>query len=477
MSPTDAGAAPTAHSGRALEMVPARYVATGVGRFDGNPFIEAMPPIEQTKRDFLTMLSHYPPQPTAATRRAGEVVRIMELSTLGDIVIPFPEYQKAGIALATIMRDTYVARNPLTVVDRQRRHALVAQGADGLPFPADWKSSAKGHFMMAVSGMGKTTFAQAFLLRYPQVIRHTQYQSSELRCCQIVYLMLRVPHDATLKSLCVQFFDEIDRLLGTTYARQARSLRQIAPMVQLMNQVATAVSLGFLVVDELQNLRSARGGHAEFVLNLFSEIIERLGISLLVLATPAVQSVIEGSVRNARKLASYGETVLRPMQKDDPQWDVFCETYWDYSFVKKKGALDKKVRDAWHAASAGNSAFAALAFMLSQRNEIGGREVVDATAFERTMATDMAFLQPAITAMRSRDPRKLRAFDDLLFSPKYQALRKLLGVEEAFACRQNQEEFDDVNAGPSARPPKANRRSATGVPREVDLPPEDPLAH
>lgn len=461
------------------EIIPAKYRETGVERFTDNPFIEALPPIEKTKTHFLTALSNYPPKPTLSSRRSGEVVRIMELSTLNDIVYPFPEYQKAGIALATIMRDTYVARNPNTAIDRQRRHALATEGVHGMPFPANWKSSAKGHFMMAVSGMGKTTFAQAFLLRYPQVIQHTQYKNQPMHCVQVVYLMLRVPHDATLKSLCIQFFEEIDRLLNTNYARQARSVGQIAPMVQLMNQVATAVSLGFLVVDEVQNLRNARSGNAEFMLNLFSEIIERLGISLLILATPAVQVVVEKSVRNARKMASYGETVLKPMQKNDPQWEDFCDTYWDYTYVKNKGALNKSVRDAWHEVSAGNTAFAALAFTLAQRNEIGGREIVDATAFARTAATDMAFLQPAIAALRSGDPNKLRAFDDLLFSPKYQALRKSLGAKEVAPPNSSVNEFDDALNG-EAESRKDSPREKRSVKKKFvfddDLPMEDPLS-
>lgn len=456
--------------------IQAQYTPTGVGRFTGNPFIEALPALEHTKSEFLTGLSNYPPQPTSATRKQGEVVRVMELSTLNDIVIPFPEYQKAGLALATIMRETYVSRNPLTALDRQRRHALATQGADGLPFPSNWKSTAKGHFMMAHSGMGKTTFAQAFLLRYPQVITHADYQEQHLRCHQVVYLMLRMPHDATLKSLCLQFFEEIDRLLGTDYTRQAKSIRQIAPMVQLMNQVATAVSLGFLVVDEVQNLKSARSGNADFVLNLFSEIIERLGISLLVLATPAVQSVIEGSVRNARKLASYGETVLRPMRRGDSQWADYCEVFWDYTYVKQKGKLDKSVLDTWHDVSAGNTAFASLAFMLTQRNEIGGREVVDATALARTAATDMAFLQPAVAALRSGDPKQLRTFDDLLFSPKYRALRLLMGSNDVEPLSEPREEFDDMDAQPTPQafksaPVKTKRAPVT----PMILPSEDPL--
>lgn len=465
-----------------IEVVPAAYVNTHVSRFAGNPFIEALPPIEQTKVEFLTLLSHYPATPTAETRKAGEIVRIMELSTVNDIVFPFPEYQKAGIALATMMRDTYVARNPLTITDRQRRHALATGSSDGMPLPANWKSSAKGHLMLAVSGMGKTTFASAYLLRYPQVIAHTSYKNTPLKCHQVVYVVLRVPHDATLKSLCIQFFDEIDRLLGTSYARQAYATRNIGPMVELMNKVATAVSLGFMVVDEVQNLRSARSQNADFVLNLFSEIIERLGISLLALATPAVQAVIEGSVRNARKLASYGETVLSPMARNGGLWEQFCETYWDYTFVKKKARLTKEILDAWHAASAGNTAFAALSFGLAQRNEIGGREVIDAAAFERTAATDMAFLQPAIAALRSNKPEKLQAFDDLLFSPKYRALRKLLGAnDDPIKRATNAAEFDDYSPpnethAPKPRRTRTHKQVSPKLPSEIDLPNEDPLA-
>ena len=241
-----------------VEIFPAVYHDTGVSRFAGNPFIEAMPPLEQSKSDFLTNLAHYPAKPSATLRRSSEVVRLMELSTINDIVYPFPEYQKAGFTLAKMARDTYVARHPLTTMDRQRRHAIATTGTNGLPMPADWKPSAKGYFMMSVSGQGKTTFAAAALLRYKQVICHSNYHGADLKCHQVVYVLLRVPHDATLKSLCLQFFNEIDRLLGTDYSRKAAALRNIAPMVDLMNKVATAVSLGFIVVDEVQNLRSAR---------------------------------------------------------------------------------------------------------------------------------------------------------------------------------------------------------------------------
>ena len=461
------------------EYVQAKYSDVEVSRYSGNPFIEALPPMEQSKVNILLSFIYDPDISIAEIRKKGDMDRVMELSTLDSVVFPFPEYQNAAIALSVNIRDAYVARNPITTIDRQRRHALAANSGDGLPLPLNWKSSAKGHFLMAVSGMGKTTFLNSFLIRYPQVIEHSKYHDEPLICRQLVYLVLRIPHDATLKSLCIQFFDEVDRLLHTNYARQARAFRQIAVMVQLMNEVATAVSLGFLAFDEVQNLKSARGGNAEYVLNLFSEIIERLGISIVVIATPAVQSVLESSVRNIRKIASSGETFLRPMQRNDALWEEFCDTYWKYSFVRNKGALTKQVRNAWHDASGGNTACAALAFKLSQRHEIGGREIIDVASFERTAAKEMASLQPAIAALRSGDPNKLRMYDDLLFSSRYPDLRRQAGAIESAPSAMASEEFDDVEDVAKERPKRNSRKAAKSSAHSYgafDPPREDPLS-
>jgi len=90
----------------------------------------------------------------------------------------------------------------------------------------------------------------------------------------------------------------------------------------------------------------------------------------------------------------------------------------------------------------------------------------------------MAFLQPAIAALRSNDPRKLRAFDDLIFSPRYRALRRLLGAKDEQPVNGMGEEFDDIAASPSPAPAVAKRARKTAAPSAgpVQLPGEDPLA-
>ncbi len=212
------------------------------------------------------------------------------------------------------------------------------------------------------------------------------------------------------------------------------------------------------------------------MLNVFSEIIEGLGISLLVLATPAVQTVLEKNVRNVRKITSSGMTVIEPMKKDDGQWDLFCDRCWGYTFLKNKPALSKSIRDAWFGASAGNTAFVILAFMLSQRSEIGGCETLDAAAFERTAAKEMAFLQPANAALRSGKPGDLQQFDDLLFDDRFIELRRLLGlVEEPPSLTRDG--FDgEHDRGRDKRSTAKSLRPPADWHGNENLPTEDPLA-
>lgn len=468
---------------KSVTRVPAKYAKTGVRRYDGNPFIEALPQLPETRESFLLQLSNYPDKPTRTLRASSEVIRIMELSTLSDIVYPFPEYEKCAIDLARILRESYVSRNPLTAIDIQRRHALASTFDDGLPFPSDWKSSAQGHCMLGITGMGKSTFCNAFFLRYPQVIDHTAYKGKPFCASQVVYIILSVPHDATLKSLCIQFFKEVDRVLGEDlYTKSALNLNTIALMVQLMHHVATTISLAMVVIDDVQHLRTAIGSNAEYMLNLFSEIMERLGIALFLMATPAVDDVLVNVVRNTRKSISSGCSILMPMQKNSEQWVDFCDTHWAYTYTKDKRRISQDTRDAWYEASAGDTAFAALAFLLTQRNAIGGVEVVDAEGFRRTAATDMAILRPAIAALKGRKIKDLARFDDLFFGKKFRDLMRTLKTDTSEDLNTDNwtraDEFDDipgasVNASKSSA--KSEKKAASETSGVREFPIENPL--
>lgn len=426
-------------------VVTANYRDPGVSIYRGNPFIEALPPIKPTKDAFLKTIKNYPDKPKVKDLKKGEVLRILELANLNQIVHPFPEYSDLEISISSLIRESYHARNPIKAVDMQRRHAIAAGGTDGVPFPADWKSSGKGFLITGLSGMGKTTYIDASLLHYPQVIEHTKYGDHSLKCKQVVWLKVRIPHDGTLKGFCIHFFNAVDCLLGTTYQRQALTIGGIAPMTSLMRQVASSISLGVLFVDELQNLRHARGGQSDFMLNLFGELCEQLGTGVVLVGTPAVQELFEGSVRNVRKICSAGSKTIARMKKDDIQWNDFCKMLWDYQWVKHKQPLTDEIRNVWYEYTQGITAFAVLLFGIAQRRAIGGNEAINTDVMSLVAHRDMAFLQPALKALASNNPELMMKFDDLIFSAEYSKLQRLLGMPSSInEVEYVPDEFDEI---------------------------------
>lgn len=426
-------------------LIKANYRDPGVSHYRGNPFIEALPPLKATKEAFIKHIKNYPARPKAADRKKGEILRILELANLNQIVHPLPEYSDLEIAISGLIRESYYARNPIIANDMQRRHAIAAGGKDGVPFPANWKSSGKGFLITGLSGMGKTTYIDASLLQYPQVIEHIQYKEYPLKCRQVVWLKVRIPSDGTLRGFCIHFFQEVDVALGTNYRRQALSIGGMSAMTSLMRQVATAISLGVLFIDELQNLRMLQSGDSDAVLGFFGSLCEDLGTGLVMVGTPAVEELFTGSIRNIRKICSAGSQTIERMKKDDLQWALFCEVLWEYQWVKNKQPLTQEIMDVWYRYTQGITAFAVLFFALAQRRAIGNSEEINASVMSLVAHQDMAFLQPALTALASNDPKRMESFDDLVFSREFKKLEKLMGkATYRGRDRDDNDEFEEI---------------------------------
>lgn len=469
----------------------ATYVKSTVPSYRGHPLIEALgnpPPPEK----FPKLFSHTPKSPKLSERRGDIWARLVAVDKLKNVILPLDEYKFGATALWMILRNAYEPRNPLRDEDERRLVAIAnATTLEELKLPAGWKSGGQGHLVISSTGTGKTTFIDAFLLRLCQVIRHTEYDGRPLRRIQVVWIKISIPPDGSLKALCLTFFAEVDRLLGSNYLRQAYGLETVPKMTMLMGRVATAISLGMLVIDELQNLKITQTANAVFVLNLLVELIERIGISVVTVATPVINKILQDKTRDTRKLVDGGTTYFPIMSASSSEWDYFCEMMWEYIYTNPnaQGPLTPEIKDAWHEASGGNSAFAALAFRRAQHYAILEGDVgVDITQFELVLNRDLAALKPAIDALVGGDEGKILEFEDLLFSgsEKQKALADMLvphrinigglahtpsrpeagdnthgtGNEDDQSSSDDDAEFDDVQAAEDALAAKEQEREA-----------------
>lgn len=462
------------------QQIDAEYKPYPGSRFRNNKLVEALPIWSGSKDDLLLDLGHEPRKPDAKTRRLSELIRLDELGTIGDILYGRPAYREAASTILTNLKEAYAWRDITSADDLRRRHQIAAATADQLgsldhaselsdatKFRLGWRRTAPGYGLFGATGTGKTTLLNALMQTLAVVIRHNiTVKGVAVKVVQVPAIRVQVPFDATLRTFCVRFFEQVDFALEQDiYGPQARRHKTIGAMVLELFKVCSAINLGMLIIDDFQNLRAARGQNVVIALNLFSLLMEIAGVALVTAATPAAGVLIESNSRNLRKLTSGGAQVLGMMAPASAELTEFQNVHAPYQYTKHVAKLDDRLRAAWWEASGGNPAFSSLAFTCAQRHAIGGTECLSKAEFEHAMNFEMAPLRPAVLALKSRNPADLQAFEDLIFRKELTTLLETMRVGRAHAPADNTELEDEDLASPSPLPTRRARakRAATNA--------------
>ncbi|WP_367187041.1 ATP-binding protein [Neomegalonema sp.] len=151
---------------------------------------------------------------------------------------------------------------------------------------------------MGASGIGKTRSVDRILRLYPQTVAHDE----PMALTQVVWLKLECPHKGSPRQLCISFFNEMDLLLGTRFqARHGSGRIALDEMVVHMAQIADRHALGILVIDEIQHLTQAPGAGREDLLNFLVTLINKIGLPVMLVGTPAALSLLQGAFRQPRQ--------------------------------------------------------------------------------------------------------------------------------------------------------------------------------
>ena len=143
---------------------------------------------------------------------------------------------------------------------------------------------------------------------YPQVINHAH----PFRLKQIVWLRLEAPALGSLKQLCIDFFDAIDRLIGTDYVKRYATHVGVEQMLPSMAQVAHIHALGALVIDEIQHLKAVKVG-AEALMKFLVKLVNTIGVPVVTIGTMGALSIIQKSFSQARRSTGLGSLTWERM--------------------------------------------------------------------------------------------------------------------------------------------------------------------
>ncbi|ONG61240.1 ATP-binding protein [Bacillus cereus] len=396
-------------------IVEAIYSEQVIQDYESNPLIEALPPIF-TEDEVIEQISVFPPF-DEKERVLNPNYRFHSLQRLFQYFQPFEKHLDLEQRISRAIRQGYLHRNPMNKEEVMRVHEsykAIKEGRFIKNYQIKVKRTAAGFTIIGLSGIGKSTAIERVLSFYPQIIKHQEYQGRPFQFMQICWLKLDCPFDGSLKGLCMSFFSELDRLLGSNYLNKFGSQKNTTDlMMQRMAHLASRHGIGLLIIDEVQHLSLSKSGGSDKMLNFFVTLVNTIGIPVLMVGTNKAISILQSEFRQARRGSGQGDMIWSQMPKDE-SWDLFVEGMWEYQWTANFTELTSEFSDFLYEESQGILDIAVKLFMLSQIRAIAsGEEKITKQTIKQVASDSLRLVRPMLEALKSGIPSEIAKYEDI----------------------------------------------------------------
>lgn len=394
------------------------YIKSPIPSYVGNPLIEALPPILSTK-NAIKKLAHYPDYDEFYRKLPSEE-RYQMLEDIVRFFTPLKIHIDLERRISRVIRAGLIERNPMKTSfwqkNLQRSSKVNSNSISQYGDDDDFHStSAYGFNIVGISGGGKSLSIERILRLLPQLIRHKRYKNCNFTFSQIVWLKLDCPFDGGIKGLCINFFQTVDSILGTSYHKNYGSKsRNTDEMLPYMALVAANHGIGVLVIDEIQRLSLANSGGIEKMLNFFVQIVNTVGVPVILVGTYKSLSIFDGNFSQMRRGTGQGDLVWDRMRLDE-EWTLFVKALWHFQYTRKICTLEDnpELIEVLYEESQGITDLAVKAYMLAQERAIEtGKELITAAVIRSACKDKFRIVRPALDALKSKQKNALIHFED-----------------------------------------------------------------
>lgn len=389
------------------------YKEQAIEEYKDNPLIEALPELKSTEQ-VITSLANYP-YFNKEEINLEKHIRVHIIQRIFNFFQPLPRHLELESALARIIRQGYISRNPL----KKKFIEILNEGYKEIKYGERAKyrfnATASSITLIGVSGIGKSTIVNKILNEYEQVLVHKRYKEKNICFKQVVYIKLDCPFDGSLKALCLDFFKNVDELIGSNYFNKYFNSRLSAnAMLPIIKQISININLGVLVVDEIQHLSTAKSGGAEKMLNFFVTLINTVSVPVLLIGTPKALPLFQNQFRQARRSSGQGNFLWDRLNKNE-EFSMLVEGLWDYQWTKKSQKLTNDIIDTLYNESQGIIDMVLKLFFVAQVKAIStNKEVINSTLIKKVAEENFKMLKPMLNALKKGKVNEIANFEDIM---------------------------------------------------------------
>ena len=410
----------------------AEYVPNTHPSYTGNPLNDALP-IIKSDRDWYVQLTNGV-QFDPSQRTLDAYLRSYFVANLKNLFIPTGQHIILARRIDQLVRMGYRGRHPQSPERAAILHETYSKAQErgkAVKIVFNETKPFCTFSLIGHSGAGKSTTFENILGAYPQCLFHPT-----MNLTQLVWIKVDCPKDGSVKELAYAILNAFDEVLGTQHAPKRNSRFTADMCTSRVSHLAVAYNLGVLVIDELQNLSAKKSGGREEMLNWFQELVNTVRLPVVALGTYKARSVLQLDLRHARRLSVFGSEIWDPLDKNG-DFDQLVGNMWRYTLLREPGKLTDEMRAVIHEETQGIRAFIVDMFVVAQLHALGkGIETMTPEFFRQVAREEFAAVQPMLNALRSKDPNRIRRFEDLMsykVDEYIERARKLIpsGAEEA----------------------------------------------
>lgn len=406
--------------------------------YSGNILVQPLGPIldrsEATRR-----LSYFPPIPL----NIGETpkhVRMHYVVRLRDFHVPSLEGVRVQQTLDLMLRDSYRYRDPLV----PKAWSII--GGDAI-YHKTPRAPAMASVIVGHSGTGKSEAILRSLGSYPeQIIVHDSFPRLVGKHYQLVFQSIDVPPSGRISDLAANLMVDFDAAMrkhlpdwedrfSTSLARTRRDGQK---MFSEWQQVAQSHLLGLLHLDEVQNFfklptlkkrRTKSAQPSELQLSIVEDqclksiltLTNTAQIPVVLSGTPDGVGALMKRLANTQRFVSGGYHPFPNFEEPtdklffDEDGGGFLFMLGKYQFVEKPLAITPEVARLIIELTGGIHRLIIALWVAAHRIAFERQEDdLRIDDFKRAAATYLAPLAPAITALRSKDPKQVSYYEDLV---------------------------------------------------------------
>ena len=385
-----------------------------VMEFVGNPLIATLPDGIQQKQLLVSLMKLGPHR--EEDRQLDGHIRLELLSRIGSLHIPYSNDLFIARNITRCITWGYIARNPvpfavteevlqecgITVPDNLRNYL------NGAAFPIN------GFSVLGISGVGKSSSVLNALRQYPQVYDHQEYHGFPFRCAQLVWLKVDCQGDGSPKGLCAAILQQVDAVLGTSYSSEIPGRISRDALTARVSYCLSSHHLGILVIDDIQNLCSAKTTTSLDMLSFLIYLMETLAIPVIMVGTPKVLPLFQKEFQLAKRATGDGTVRMELFSENSKEWKRFIQGIWVYQYTAKVVPLNDEMRHVFYTESVGNPFLCALLYKLVQDDAItSGEETFGIADVSKVARERLCITTTMRVNMLNGEDEELRTYERL----------------------------------------------------------------